>query len=67
MILRILIGLSLVFPAIVADAGPLDRNRVPEDVQWLIHIDFDAMRQSEIGQHMIGEAEYHTAETVPET
>ncbi|REJ64514.1 MAG: hypothetical protein DWQ31_21540 [Planctomycetota bacterium] len=35
-------------------AAPLDTERVPADVKWLVHIDFDALRDSEMGQKLAG-------------
>ena len=31
-------------------AGPLDVRRVPADAKWLVHVDFDALRESKLGQ-----------------
>src|ERR1700758_2447871 len=32
-------------------AAPLDPNTVAADAKWVLHIDFDALRESRVAQH----------------
>lgn len=41
--------------AFTMQAGPLQRGEVPGVPLWLLHIDFDAIRPSSIGQFILGE------------
>lgn len=34
-------------------AEPLDVRRVPADSKWLVHVDFDALRESTLGQQLL--------------
>lgn len=41
--------LSISSPAI---AAPLDTKHIPADTKWLVHIDFDVLRESSLGQQL---------------
>jgi len=38
-------------------AGPLQRSQVAADATWLVHLDFDRIRQTQLGQYFLGELE----------
>ncbi len=40
-----------------AGAGPLQRANVIRDPVWLLHVDCDALRQTVVGQYLLGEME----------
>jgi hypothetical protein len=38
-----------------AFAGPLDRNDLPAEPAWIVHVDFDGLRASSLGQYALKE------------
>jgi hypothetical protein len=40
-------------------AAALDPSTVAADAKWIVHVDFDAMRESKVGQHAHGEILKH--------
>jgi hypothetical protein len=34
-------------------AGPVDQTRIAADAKWVVHLDFDALRKSKLGNHLI--------------
>jgi hypothetical protein len=45
---KVLIALLLAISAI-SPATPINRLHIPADSQWLLHVDFDAFRDTEMG------------------
>lgn len=66
---RVLVGMNLkqklgrslgvlVFAAVLPlGASPLEVSRIPADTKWLMHVDFDAMRGTEVGRRVGAEVE----------
>ncbi len=50
--LTLLIVLSFALP-LLSSAGTVPAHQVPRDAQWLIHLDVEDLRQSEIGARLI--------------
>ncbi|MBT3635560.1 MAG: hypothetical protein HN531_01360 [Opitutae bacterium] len=51
---KILVTIVLAWiPLLAIQAKPLDLSKVSRDANWLMHMDFDAMRKSEIGSFML--------------
>lgn len=47
---------TLVFlPAHPGLAGPLQKDQVPANAKWLLHLDFDAFRSSKVGSYFLKE------------
>ena len=38
-------------------AGPLQRSQVASDATWFVHVDFERVRQTQLGQYFLGELE----------
>src|ERR1041385_8480025 len=53
----ILFALSLLAAPRFIHAVPLQRPDVPADPMWLIHMDFDRLRNTTVGQFIVGELE----------
>lgn len=51
------VGLSLVLGFQAALAGPLQRSQVAADATWFVHLDFDRLKQTEVGRYFLGELE----------
>jgi len=51
----LLAAASLAATSLTAPAGPLKRADVPASPHWLIHVDFDGLRPTPIGQFLLGE------------
>jgi hypothetical protein len=49
-------GVSLL-SAFNASAGPLQRTDVVNDPVWVVHVDFDALRQTTVGKYLVSEME----------
>lgn len=47
--------LSLLVPVSAAVAGPLQRSHVSADAAWLVHLDVDRFKQTQLGQFVMGE------------
>jgi len=43
-------GAAALLVTAIAAAGPLESNRLPADTTWVMHVDFQQMRQSTIGR-----------------
>ena len=50
------VALVLSIPATSAQAAPLEAADVAAGAKWLVHIDFDAARDSKLGEHFIAKA-----------
>lgn len=55
--LSCLAAVTAILAAGPATAGPLDVGLVPQDAAWVVHADFDALRESTLGRAMREEAE----------
>ncbi|HZV34559.1 MAG TPA: hypothetical protein VFB72_08265 [Verrucomicrobiae bacterium] len=51
----IFVTVSLCAGTLVATAAPLQRADVAADPAWLLHLDFDAFRQTTMGQYILSE------------
>ena len=55
---KILVPIALAWiPLLAIQAKPLDLSNVSRNANWLMHMDFDAMRNSEIGSFMLDSME----------
>src|SRR5688500_7739332 len=43
----------LTVAVIPAFAGQLDQTKVPTDAKWVVHVDFEAFRESAVGTHFL--------------
>jgi hypothetical protein len=34
-------------------AGPVDQSKIAADAKWVVHLDFEALRKSKVGNHLI--------------
>jgi len=34
-------------------AGPVDQSKIAADAKWVVHLDFEALRKSKVGSHLI--------------
>ena len=36
-----------------ASAGPLDKTKIASDAKWVVHLDFEALRKTKLGGHLV--------------
>ncbi len=49
--------------ATVASAGTLSRDTIANDATWIAHVDFDQLRETALGRHLLDEMQKPEAET----
>jgi len=50
-----LMSLAIALAATVVEAAGFDSRQVPAEVQWVVHVDFDALRSAAVAQQLAGE------------